>query len=200
MGDRIEDILDFWFGELDELGCASPNQRKLWWTKSDDFDETIRARFLEDYEVVVAGDRERWRTTPRGTLATIIVLDQFSRNIFRNTPKMFAADPLAREVCREGLDAGFDDELGFDERVFFYMPLEHSEAMEDQKRCHEVFSRLHDQAPESLKGDADYYLDYVRQHREIIDRFGRYPHRNAILGRPSKDEEIEFLKKPGSSF
>jgi len=195
-----EDILDFWFGELDEHGCASPNQRKLWWTKSEKFDQTIRSKFLSDYEAVVAGDHERWRNTPRGALAYIIVLDQFSRNMFRNGAEMFSADPLAREVCCEGLDAGFDAELGFDERVFFYLPLEHSEALSDHEQCHEVFSALCANAPDSLKADADYYLDYAKQHRALIERFGRYPHRNEILGRASTEEEIEFLKKPGSSF
>ncbi|MBW2508599.1 MAG: DUF924 domain-containing protein [Deltaproteobacteria bacterium] len=195
-----EEILDFWFGELDEHGCASPTQRKHWWTKSDAFDATIRARFLSDYESIVSGERERWRSTPRGALAYIIVLDQFSRNMFRDTPEMFASDPLAREVCYEGLDAGFDAELGFDERAFFYLPLEHSEDIHDQERCHEVFTNLCEVAPESLKADARYYLDYAERHREIIERFGRYPHRNEILGRVSTDEEIEFLKQPGSSF
>ena len=195
-----KDILDFWFGELNELGCAAPNQRKLWWTKSDDFDEAIRANFIGDYEAIVAGDREHWRSTPRGALAYIIVLDQFSRNMFRGTPRMFAADELARETCCEGLDAGFDAELAFDERVFFYLPLEHSEEASDHERCHEVFSCLCEDAPDSLKADADYYLDFARRHREIIDRFGRYPHRNAILGRASTEEELEFLKEPGSSF
>jgi len=195
-----EEILDFWFGELDEHGCASPTQRKRWWTKSDAFDKTIRSRFLSDYESIVSGERERWRSTPRGALAYIIVLDQFSRNMFRNTPAMFTADPLAREACYEGLDAGFDAELGFDERAFFYLPLEHSEDIRDQQRCHEVFTALCEAAPESLKADAEYYLDFANRHRVIIERFGRYPHRNEVLGRVSTDEEIEFLKQPGSSF
>ena len=195
-----EEILDFWFGELDEHGCASPTQRKRWWTKSDAFDETIRAKFLSDYDSIVSGERERWRSTPRGALAYIIVLDQFSRNMFRDTPAMFAADPLAREACYEGLDAGFDVELGFDERVFFYLPLEHSEDIQDQQRCHELFTKLCEVAPEALKADARYYLEYAERHRVIIERFGRYPHRNEILGRVSTDEEIRFLKQPGSSF
>ncbi len=195
-----EDILDFWFGQLDELGCASPNQRKLWWTKSNAFDQAIRSKFLAEYEAVAAGDRESWRNSPRGALAYIIVLDQFSRNMFRNTAEMFDADPLAREVCCEGLDAGFDEELGFDERVFFYLPLEHSEEVADQERCLEVFEALCATAPESLQADAEYYLDYAKRHRAIIDRFGRYPHRNEILGRVSTEEELEFLKEPGSSF
>ena len=200
MSDRIEDVLDFWFGELDDLGCAAPNQRKLWWTKSDAFDSAIRSQFLNDYEAIVSGDREVWRNTSRGSLATIIVLDQFSRNMFRGTSKMFAADPLAREVCCEGLDAGFDDELAFDERVFFYLPLEHSEDPELHERCIEVFARMVDGAPESLRNDAKYYLDFAERHRVIIDRFGRYPHRNDILGRPSTPEETAFLQQPDSSF
>ena len=200
MTDRIDVVLDFWFGELNELGCASPNQRKLWWTKSDAFDESIRAQFLNDYEAIVAGDREHWRNTARGALAYIIILDQFSRNMFRGTAKMFAADELAREVCCEGLDAGFDDELSFDERVFFYLPLEHSEDAADHDRCAQVFGGLCETAPAELKADAEYYLDFAKRHRAIIDRFGRYPHRNGTLGRPSSDEELAFLGEPGSSF
>ncbi|MGB5374069.1 MAG: DUF924 family protein [Polyangiales bacterium] len=200
MTDPIEDILDFWFGELNEHGCSSPEHRKRWWTKSDAFDESIQHYFLDDYEAIVAGEREAWRSTARGALAYIIVLDQFSRNTFRGTAKMFAADELAREVCREGLDAGFDAELSFDERVFFYLPLEHSESMDDHELCLELFESLLDSAPELLQADAKYYLDFALQHKAIIERFGRYPHRNKILGRASSDEEARFLQEPGSSF
>jgi uncharacterized protein (DUF924 family) len=198
--DPIEDILDFWFGELNEHGCSTPEHRKRWWTKSDAFDESIQHYFLDDYEAIVAGEREAWRSTARGALAYIIVLDQFSRNMFRGTAKMFAADELAREVCREGLDAGFDAELSFDERVFFYLPLEHSESMDDHELCLELFESLLDSAPELLQADAKYYLDFALQHKAIIERFGRYPHRNKILGRASSDEEAKFLQEPGSSF
>jgi uncharacterized protein (DUF924 family) len=113
---------------------------------------------------------------------------------------MFAADPLAREVCEEGLEAGFDRNLAFDERVFFYLPLEHSESMEDQDRCRALFEHLLQGAPEALAGDAAYYLEFADRHRDIIKRFGRYPHRNGLLGRPSTPEELEFLRGPGSSF
>ena len=200
MTDRIETILDFWFGDLDEHGCASPNQRKFWWQKSDEFDRTIRDQYLADYEAIVAGERDAWRSTPRGALATIIVLDQFSRNMFRDTPEMYAADPLAREVCHEGLDEGFDEDLAFDERVFFYMPLQHSEYVSDHERCRALFTELRDQAPENLSADAENYLEYARQHRVIVERFGRYPHRNQLLGRASTDAERAFLKQPNSSF
>jgi uncharacterized protein (DUF924 family) len=200
MSDPIEDVLDFWFGEVNELGCSSPEHRKRWWTKSDAFDEAIKSHFLDDYEAIVAGDREAWRHTARGALAYVIVLDQFSRNIFRGTPQMFAADELAREVCCEGLDAGFDSDLSFDERVFFYLPLEHGEDVANQQRCLELFNRLVDWAPEPLEGDAKYYLNFAQRHKAIIEQFGRYPHRNEILGRASTPEEAEFLNKPGSSF
>jgi uncharacterized protein (DUF924 family) len=200
MSDRIEDILDFWFGEPNELGCSSPEHRKRWWTKSDAFDESIKSQFLNDYEAIVAGDREAWRNTARGALAYIIVLDQFSRNMFRGTLKMFAADELAREACWEGLDAGFDAELSFDERVFFYLPLEHSEEIADHRQCIDLFNALLDRSPEPLEADAKNYLDYAEQHKAIIDQFGRYPHRNETLGRPSTPEEAEFLEEPGSSF
>jgi len=198
--DPIEDILDFWFGELNQHGCSTPEHRKRWWTKSDAFDESIQHHFLDDYEAIVDGEREAWRSSARGALAYIIVLDQFSRNMFRGTPQMFAADELAREVCREGLDAGFDAELSFDERVFFYLPLEHSESMADHKLCLELFERLLASAPELLEADAKYYLDFAVQHKAIIERFGRYPHRNEMLGRASSEQEAKFLREPGSSF
>ena len=200
MGDRIEDVLDFWFGEVNELGCSSPEHRQRWWTKSDAFDEALRSQFVGDYEAIVAGDREAWRNTARGALAFIIVLDQFSRNMFRGTPEMFAADELAREVCSEGLDAGFDAELSFDERVFFYLPLEHSEEVADHHRCIELFRALVDGSPEPLEEDAKNYLYFADRHKAIIDRFGRYPHRNETLGRANTPEETEFLEEPGSSF
>ena len=200
MTDPIEDILDFWFGELNEQGCSSPEHRKRWWTKSAAFDQSILHHFLDDYEAIVNGEREAWRSTARGALAYIIVLDQFSRNMFRGTPKMFDADELAREVCREGLEAGFDAELSFDERVFFYLPLEHSESMDDHELCLRLFDGLVGSAPTQLEKDAKYYLDFAERHKAIIERFGRYPHRNEILGRASSDEEAEFLQEPGSSF
>jgi uncharacterized protein (DUF924 family) len=200
MSDHIEHVLDFWFGEVNDLGCSSPDHRRRWWTKSNAFDEAIGSQFLSDYEAIVAGDRDAWRNTPRGALAHIIVLDQFSRNMFRGTPNMFAADELAREVCHEGLDADFDAELSFDERLFFYLPLAHSEEINDHHRGIEFFQGLVDGSPESLKGDAENYLDFAERHKAIVERFGRYPHRNETLGRASTPEETEFLKEPGSSF
>jgi uncharacterized protein (DUF924 family) len=200
MSDRIEDVLDFWFGELNELGCASPEHRRRWWKKSDSLDEAVRSTFLQDYEAVVAGERDAWRSTARGTLAHIIVLDQFSRNMFRGTPKMFAADELARETCYEGLDAGFDGELELDELLFFGLPLAHSENMVDHRRCAEFFHALVENCDEAVATDAGAYLESMDSHRKIVERFGRYPHRNETLGRPTTPGEAEFLEESGSSF
>lgn len=197
---RIEEILRFWFGALDELGRATAEQRKRWWTKSPEFDEEIKTRFEVDYDAVTAREREEWRRSARGTLAYIIVVDQFSRNMFRDTPRMFAADALAREACREGLERGFDASLAFDERAFFYLPLEHSEDLADQRRCTKLFEVEVEQAPGPLQADAKYYLDFAERHRAIIERFGRFPHRNEILNRASTPEELAFLHEPGSSF
>ncbi|MGD8825141.1 MAG: DUF924 family protein [Myxococcales bacterium] len=200
MDQRTEEILGFWFGSLDELGRASAEQRKKWWTKSSEFDDEIKARFETDYDAVTAGEREGWRRSARGALAYIIVVDQFSRNMFRGTPRMFAADGLAREACREGLERGFREALAFDERVFFYLPLEHSEDLTAQRRCAKLFEAEVEQAPDALKADAQYYLDFAERHRAIIERFGRFPHRNEILNRESTPEELAFLNEPGSSF
>jgi uncharacterized protein (DUF924 family) len=200
MDERTEEVLQFWFGEIDELGRSSTECRNRWWTKSDAFDEEIKSQFLSDYEATVEGHRESWRNTERGALAYILVLDQFSRNMFRGTPMMFAADDLARDACRESLASGFDTRLSFDERVFLYLPLEHSEAMADQIRSVEMFNQLLDRAPAPLEADAKYYLDFAERHKAIIERFGRYPHRNEILGRSSTPEEVAFLEGPGSSF
>ncbi len=198
--DEAEEILSFWFGELDAQGCARREHRERWWSKSEGFDRTVRSRFSSAYDAIVAKEREDWRRAPRTALAYIIVLDQFSRNMFRGTPKMFEADPLAREVCREGIDAGFDAELALDERLFFYLPLEHSEDIRDHEQCLAMFRALCDTASESSRSDAEYYLDFAERHRAIVERFGRYPHRNELLGRPSTEEELEFLAEPGSSF
>ncbi|MGB8225000.1 MAG: DUF924 family protein, partial [Polyangiales bacterium] len=165
MDERTEEVLQFWFGEIDELGRSSKECRKRWWTKSDAFDEEIKSQFLSDYEATVEGHRESWRGTERGALAYILVLDQFSRNMFRGTPMMFAADDLARDACRESLASGFDTRLSFDERVFLYLPLEHSEAMADQLRSVEMFKQLLDRAPAPLEADAKYYLDFAVRHK-----------------------------------
>lgn len=195
-----EEVLAFWFGTLDPDGRAAPEISARWWTKDPAFDEALRERFGALHDEVLRGERDDWLESARGRLAAVIVLDQLSRNMFRGSPRMFAADDRALAMAEEGIARGQDRELAFAERSFLYLPLEHSEDLATQERCVELFRTWRDELPEELRGGADYSLDYAVQHRDIIRRFGRFPHRNALLGRESTAEELEFLKQPGSSF
>ncbi|MGH7438930.1 MAG: DUF924 family protein [Polyangiaceae bacterium] len=174
----IDDVLTFWF--------VDPAR---WWRKDPAFDDEIRGRFLGLHEAVRRGEREDWRETPRGALAYVIVLDQFSRNMFRGSSGSFESDAQALAAARGALDRAFDRGLSADERQFLYMPFMHSEEIADQDRCVALFAS---EAPESLS--------FAEKHRDIIRRFGRFPHRNALLGRQSTTMELEFLRQPGSSF
>ncbi len=176
---EFHEVLDFWFGEL------SDSDR---WSKGKLLDPLIRARFGAFYAVAAIGELWEWRTSPEGRLAEIIVLDQFSRHLYRNTPEAFAADPVALVLAQESIRVGADTAVDEEKRQYFYMPFMHSES----EKIHEAAASLFMQLPRTLKFEV--------KHREIIERFGRYPHRNAILGRISTPQEVEFLKLPGSSF
>jgi uncharacterized protein (DUF924 family) len=176
-----EDVLGFWFGELPQ---------DAWFTKSDATDVRIRERFLGLHRELAKNLPPEAYTEPRVALAAIIVLDQFSRNMFRGTPAAFATDHLALDLAKTAVASGFDRDMTRDERLFVYLPFEHSEDPADQHQCVSLYTELAD--PELLK--------YAVAHKVIIDRFGRFPHRNAILNRTSTSEEIEFLKQPNSSF
>ena len=178
---RIEEVLKFWFDDL------SPDD---WFESDEAVDSLIRERFRELHEALREQVPETWRSSARGCLAAVIVLDQFSRNMYRGTAQAFAADGAALSLAKEAIMRGFDRELSIDERKFLYMPFEHSENPAEQARSVELFGTL----------ESELDLDYARRHKEIIDRFGRFPHRNAVLGRTSSPEEIEFIKEPGSSF
>jgi uncharacterized protein (DUF924 family) len=177
----FEQVLDFWFKE------TKPTQ---WWKVDPAFDARIADRFAEVHAAAVAGEFYAWRTQPRGRLAEVVVLDQFSRNIFRNQARAFAADPVALVLAQEAVAGVHDMALSLDERVFLYMPYMHSES----RLVHTEAERLF-----ALLGRAD-NLNFELRHKAIVDRFGRYPHRNLVLGRASTVEELEFLEQPGSSF
>lgn len=174
----IDEVLSFWF--------ADPAR---WWRKDPAFDAELRDRFLALHEAIGRGEREDWLATARGALAYVIVLDQLSRNMFRGTARAFANDARARAAARRAVDRGDDRALSEDERMFLYMPFLHSEDIVDQDRAVALFR--------SLPSD---HVRYAEQHRDIVRRFGRFPHRNALLGRASTPGEEEFLKQPGSSF
>lgn len=176
-----EAVLKFWFEEIDS---------GKWWVADPAFDAQIRARFLDVLESAARGELYAWRADARGRLAEVIVLDQFSRNIHRNTARAFAQDPVALVLAQEGVAAGVHRTLSPTEASFLMMPYMHSES-----------AAIHAQAA-SLYGEfaSPNSYQFELKHKAIIDRFGRYPHRNAILGRTSTPEEIEFLQQPGSSF
>jgi uncharacterized protein (DUF924 family) len=177
----VAEVLGFWFGELTE---------EAWFRRDEAVDRDIARRFAGLHREIAAATHPRPDLTPRLALATILVLDQFPRNIHRGTPAAFASDDLARTVAEAALRAGLDSVLDKHGRLFLYLPFEHSENADDQRRAVELISAL---------GDAE-LTRYAVAHRVIIDRFGRFPHRNAILGRVSTPEETAFLQQPDSSF
>jgi uncharacterized protein (DUF924 family) len=186
------DILDFWFGPPGSPQRGRP--RQVWFRKNAEFDAEIRRRFLDEHEAALAGLRGDWEATPHASLALVVTLDQFPRNMFRDTPRSFAADQAALGVARRMVDNGFDILLRPIERCFVYLPFEHSEDLAAQRRSLALFEGLR------FSSDSIGNIDYARRHYEIIARFGRFPHRNAILGRASTPEETEFLRQPGSGF
>jgi uncharacterized protein (DUF924 family) len=201
---EAEDVLHFWFGALDQNGRADPEHTQAWYKRDSSFDALIATRFGAVHAAAVRGERDTWLETPRARLALVILFDQFSRNLYRNDPAAFENDARALSAAREavdrGIDRGVEPRFALDERVFFYMPFMHSEDLADQDRCIALFSALSDEQPEPLKKYADNFTDFARRHQVIVARFGRFPHRNAVLGRESTPEEVEFLKQPGSSF
>jgi uncharacterized protein (DUF924 family) len=176
-----EEVLRFWFEE------TAPKQ---WWAAEADFDRLIAERFGDLHRRTAQAEQFAWRQDPRGRLAEVLILDQFSRNIYRNSPLAFAQDPMALVLAQEAIASRSDQTLSPLERSFLYLPFMHSES----KVIHVQAELLY-----RANGIADNY-DYELRHKAIIDRFGRYPHRNAILGRPSTDMEVEFLRQPGSRF
>jgi uncharacterized protein (DUF924 family) len=193
-------ILQFWFGTNTDDAAVAAEQSKLWWIKRDETDRLIRERFESVLRKAAQHELDEWAGTPAGRLALIILADQFPRNMYRNTPASFACDELARVWCREGLRDNVHLALRPIQRVFFYLPLEHSESLDDQEQAVALFRELADGADEQRREVFAGFLDYALRHRDVIARFGRFPHRNSILGRVSTDEEIAFLKLPGSSF
>ena len=193
-------ILDFWLGEsLDDFQIIE-QKSSLWWRKDDELDREIESTFSAALESLIARQLTAWKQDAESLLAMIILADQFSRNIYRNNEKAFAQDDLALALTLEGLESRIDLKLGTVQRIFFYLPLEHSESMAMQDRSVEMFEQLYDSSAENIRQKMKGNLDYAISHREVIEKFGRFPHRNAILGRESSSEEIEYLKQPGSGF
>lgn len=184
----IDKVIDFWFGPAGST--ERETGRKQWWVKDEAFDASVRETLGDLHARAAAGELNDWTANAEGAAALVILLDQVPRNIYRGSPKSFATDAAALAVTKDVLARGLDQSLPELMRMFLYLPLEHSEDIEDQERCITLMDTLTD------KG----YLDFAIRHRDIIARFGRFPHRNEVLGRTSTPEEIDFLKEPGSSF
>ena len=189
---NFEKILTFWFGEQKHPEYGKP--RKIWFQKNPAFDQEIRTHFLTDYQLAAQDKLDEWQKDYRSCLALILLLDQFPRNLFRGQPQAFATDPKALNVAKYAVKQRFDQQMIPVERWFIYLPFEHSENLADQSQAVELMNQLKND-PGSASS-----IDYAIRHFEVIQRFGRFPHRNVILGRESTPEEVEFLKQPGSSF
>ena len=194
-------LLDLWFGDEADDVLRATRQAPLWWGKSSETDALLVSRFGELARAAAEGSLAHWADAPSGRLALILLLDQLPRNIHRGTPAAFAQDPLARDLCLKGLSIGADKSLSPLARVFFYLPLEHAESREQQARSVALFEALAtEQAGTSAQATFAGFADFARRHQVIIERFGRFPHRNDILGRTSTPEEAAFLQQPGSGF
>ncbi|HMN81572.1 MAG TPA: DUF924 family protein [Burkholderiaceae bacterium] len=189
---RPDEVLAFWFGEPGSPDWCKP--RAEWFTKSDAFDAQIRERFGATVRAALDGGCEHWCDDPQGALAYLIALDQFTRNIHRGTPTSFAGDPRALAMARRIVERGWDKGYQPAQRSFCYLPFEHSESAADQQESLRLFDELKRET-----GDGDGY-EWALKHQQVIERFGRFPHRNEILGRRSTAEEIAFLEEPGSRF
>jgi uncharacterized protein (DUF924 family) len=186
------EVLAFWFGREEDPGYDG--WREEWFRKDEAFDAEVTDRFGGLYERAAAGDLDGWRADAEGCLALVIALDQFPRNMFRGDAKTHATDGKALETAKDAIARGLDRELGPFQKMFLYMPFMHSEVLEDQRRSEELFEKL-----AGDHGGPD-VREYAVGHREIVERFGRFPHRNVILGRGTTPEEAEFLTQPGSSY
>jgi len=183
MSEKQQSILDFWFEE---------SESSQWFQGGTGFDDAITARFLSTYEQAMTGEFDAWQESAEGALALIILLDQMPRNMFRGTPKAFASDDKALKISRHALAKGFDQDLPVQKRRFIYLPLEHSENLDNQHDCVALFEAIKDQDPQGY--------EYALKHLEVIEKFGRFPHRNEILGRENTALEKEYLAQPDAGF
>jgi uncharacterized protein (DUF924 family) len=200
---RAQEVHDFWFfpGCIEQLVAVLKQGKRLWWHSKDlDVDRRITERFAGDLPRASRGEYDGWLETARGTLAFLILVDQFPRHIYRDNARAFDLDPLALATCRKGMARGFHMELEPVQRYFFCLPLMHDPKLETQRESCAFYEELHRTAPEHLKLGLGLVRDAARRHLEIVERFGRFPHRNAALRLESTPEEVAFLTEPHSSF
>jgi uncharacterized protein (DUF924 family) len=198
--ENVQSILDFWFGKETTAKRVNHQKSALWWSKNEGIDREIKERFGRVTEDVLEGKKRDWLDSPGGMLASIICVDQFSRNMYRGQAKCFSYDHCSIQIAKLMLAKGFDNDLTPIQRSFAFLPFEHSEKLEDQEKSLELYASLVDEVSAESREIFDRCYQYALEHHEIIERFGRFPHRNIILERQSTPEELEFLDLPGSSF
>ena len=195
-----ENIIKFWFGRVEETIVPSENRARIWFGESDDIDDEIKDLFSEDLENAIVGGFNSWDNHPRGQLAKIILLDQFSRHIYRNTPKAYSNDKLALDICLKGIGSEDEHALSLIERVFYYFPLLHSEDISNQEKSVRAYQMLAEMAFSETRVIYDSFLKFANHHYTIIQRFGRFPQRNKVLGRDSTEEELIYLEETENSL
>jgi len=195
-----QDVHEFWFADAVDSFEVATERSRLWFSSDADFDRQIRERFLGLLEMWPKGELDAWTKQPRSLLSLVLVLDQFPRNLFRDTARCFEYDMAARHIAEQAVARGFDEMLEPLEAVFLYLPFEHSEALLDQERSIALFRGLEDRAPEEERGMFEHFSAYALRHYEIIAEFGRFPHRNRQLGRDFTQQEIDFIDAGGDQF
>lgn len=199
--ERIEEIIEFWFGDTRRDASCTPEWMGFWFGSGSDLDQPIRERFGADVRDAMAGRKDHWTDTAAGQLALILLLDQFTRNIYRGTADAFAHDDKVLALTQSGIADGIDGQLGPVETAFFYMPMQHAENLAVQMQSVAMYEALAESLPETAKGVFQKsFTNYARQHLEIIMRFGRFPHRNNILGRESTPDEKDYLASDAPTF
>lgn len=200
MTNRIEDILDFWFGAFPTAYTSDGSKVAMWFKNGSAYDREIFIAFGIDYEKAISHELDHWQDSHRGRLALIILLDQFSRHIHRGSELAFAQDDKAQALCIDGIGAGDDSKLHSIERRFFYLPLQHAEDLEKQNLSVRAFTQLVQDVPEEYRTSYERNLDYAKRHHDVIARFGRFPELNEILGRQSSEEEQAFIASGEHAF
>ncbi|MEM6988475.1 MAG: DUF924 family protein [Pseudomonadota bacterium] len=198
--DHIAAILSFWFGPIADGDVVDGSKREMWFNGTPALDAEITNNFLGVYEDALAGSCSQWQHTAQGSLALVVLLDQFPLNMFRRSARAFESEHAAVAACEHAIEHGQDTELAFVERTFLYMPLMHAESTQHQAASVRHYSALVDAVPTNLREPAERTLSFAKSHSDIVSQFGRFPHRNKVLGRESRPEEIAFLDDNPASY
>lgn len=196
---KIEEILNFWFGEINN-GLSDDSKKQIWYLANAETDKLISEKFGAVFDDATGQKLVSWQQSARSSLALVIILDQFSRNIHRGSNKAFASDSLALSYCLEGLELGFDQQMQLIEKVFYYHPLMHAESLEHQQRCVSLFETLLSECNEENRSYVQNSLTFAYEHRDIVAEFGRFPHRNKVLNRTSTQSELDFLARDARRY